>query len=75
MEREGQRFEGIEQIRELATKYAMLSSEISELNRQRKELKEMINDIVAAVGIEKEIEVITKYGVVKISPRFKISIR
>lgn len=75
MEREGQRFEGIEQIRELATKYAMLSSEISGLNRQRKELKEMINDIVAAVGIEKEIEVITKYGVVKISPRFKISIR
>lgn len=75
MEREGQRFEGIEQIRELATKYAMLSSEISGLNRQRKELKEMINDIVAAVGIEKEVEVITQYGVVKISPRFKISIR
>ena len=75
MEREGQRFEGIEQIRELATKYAMLSSEISGLNRQRKKLKEMMNDIVAAVGIEKEIEVITQYGVVKISPRFKISIR
>ncbi len=63
-----------EQIINAAVKYAKISDTVKELNKERKELKHYLIELLEVAGIRDEIIAITEHGTITIKPNTNIKV-